>query len=223
MRLRLLAYNVRGFRSGTGRVAAAVSDERPDVAFVNEIGWPRRRLRRFARELGMETTSGAGLLRRGIPNAVLARPPWRIVRAEVVRFARRRRTIRRGMVAAILGREGLRLTAIAVHLGLSGPERLEHAQELTDRLSGWRRPILVGGDLNEAPGARAVSWIADRLWDAFGEAGEGPPETYPASEPTARIDYVFVSEGIDVDRAWVKSEAADASDHLPVFADVTLR
>lgn len=220
----MVAWNLRGLREGPATAAVAVAEESPDVALLTEVGRTGWRLRRFERLTGMRGVSGVRRPRRGITNAVLARSPWRIVEHSTMPFERRGRAIPRGMVAAVLGRSGYRLTAASVHLGLSDPERVRHAQELTDLLPILRQPAVVAGDLNEPPDGAAAAWIAERLWDAFAEAGEGAGETYPSAGPTARIDYVFVSEGLRVERAWVKRDAAVelASDHLPVFADLTL-
>lgn len=221
-RLRLMAYNVHGFRAGVRRVAQAVAAELPDIALLNEVRWPGR-LRAFARLMGMNPVSGVRVFG-GVPNAVLLRPPWRGVRVRIHHFARRGPTTRRGLVAVQARRAGLLVTAVAVHLGLSDAERVRHARELTDLVAGTEPPVLVGGDLNESPDAPAVSWVAERLWDAQGLAGEGPGLTFPSPEPRARVDYLFVSEGIRVERCWVGAgpEFTEASDHLPVFADVVV-
>src|ERR671918_533344 len=110
------------------------------------------------------------------------------------------------------------VTDAAPDLGLSGKERAEHARELTDLLAG-REPVILGGDLNEAANEPAAMWIGDRYWDAASAAGR----TFPSWEPRARIDYLFVSDGISVARAWVGgARFAGLSDHLPVLADVEL-
>jgi endonuclease/exonuclease/phosphatase family metal-dependent hydrolase len=69
-----------------------------------------------------------------------------------------------------------------------------------------------------------VSLLSERFWDAWLLGGDVVGETFPASEPTARIDYLFVSEGIRVERAIVPAtpEVWVASDHRPVVAELTL-
>lgn len=219
MRLRAMAYNVHGFRAGTREMAAAVAAERPDVVLLNETGYLGFRLRRFARRVEMQLASGTGLFR-PIPNAVLVRSPWRLIRHQVEIFPRSRKTVRRGMVVAVAGRAGQRLALAALHLGLSGPERVEQARFLTDRLAGTH-PMILGGDLNEEPHAPAASWIRERYWDAAGE--QDPGLTFPGLDPGARIDYLFVSEGVRVERAWVGGGLfVRLSDHLPVLADLTI-
>jgi endonuclease/exonuclease/phosphatase family metal-dependent hydrolase len=215
MRLRVMVWNVHGFRAGAKRIAAAVTESAPDLLLLNETRYMGFHLRRFARLAGLEGASGTGLWR-PIPNAVLARRPWRVVDAGKTVFRRTRKTLRRGTLLTIVGRAGVRVSAGSVHLGLSGEERAEHARELTDLLAG-REPVVLGGDLNEGPDGPAAGWIADRYWDAARDGGR----TFPAWEPRARIDYLFVSEGVTVGRAWVGGQRfAGLSDHLPVLADL---
>jgi endonuclease/exonuclease/phosphatase family metal-dependent hydrolase len=217
MRLRVMVWNVHGFRAGTAEIAAAVSDVRPDLILLNETRYLGFHLRRFARRAGLEGASGTGFWR-PIPNAVLTRDPWRVVDAGKTVFPRKGRTLRRGIVLTIVGSAGTRATAGAVHLGLSRHERLHHARELTDLLAG-REPVILGGDLNESPDEPAASWISDRYWDAGRRAGP----TFPTWEPRSRIDYLFLSEGIRVEEVRVGGERfARLSDHLPVLADLEI-
>lgn len=220
MDLRVVVWNAHGFRAGVSAAVEAIGVHEPKLVLLNEVGWSGWSLRRFARALEAKAASGLRLLGRGIPNAVLARPPWRLLRADTIGLARRTGP-RRGVVAALVGRSGYRLTAGSVHLGLSDPERLAHARDLTDRvLPGLRQPVLLGGDLNEPPEGLAASWLTDRLWDAFAAAGEGPGETFPAADPRARIDYLLVPEDVKVAGAFVAP--TEASDHLPLVVDLEL-
>jgi endonuclease/exonuclease/phosphatase family metal-dependent hydrolase len=220
MRVLAMAFNVHAFRAGTRRVAETLQEPRPDVLLLNETGYLGWALARFARRMGMSVASGLHGLRR-IPNAVLVRPPWRIVEVRVLRFPRPHRTVRRGAVVATLGRAGIRLTAASVHLGLSAEERRRDARILTDALAG-REPLILGGDLNEERDGEAAAWIAERYWDAFERAGDGEGFTFPASAPRARIDFLFVSDGIRIERARVGGTALTASDHLPIVADLEI-
>ncbi|HEV8682867.1 MAG TPA: endonuclease/exonuclease/phosphatase family protein [Actinomycetota bacterium] len=226
-RLRVLAYNVHGFRGGVRRVARTAAAEGPDVALLNEAKG-RFTLQRFARATGMGVAAHGLRLFGGVPNAVLLRPPWRPVHAQVIRFSRTGGLPPRGAIVVRARRAGVPVTLVTVHLGLSDAERPPHARELTDALAGMDPPIVLGGDLNEGPQGKAAAWIADRLWDAWPRAASGPMsdsgETFPAREPRARIDYLFVSEEVRVERCWLGAtpDATEASDHLPLFADVVV-
>jgi endonuclease/exonuclease/phosphatase family metal-dependent hydrolase len=219
MRVRVVVWNVHGFRAGTRPIGEAIRAFDADLLILNETGYVGFRLGRLAGRLGMARADGTGFFR-PIPNAVLVRPPWRIVEAEKVVFPRTRRTIRRGAVLATVGRAGRRLLVAGVHLGLSGAERAEHARVLTDLLVG-RGAVILGGDFNEGPDGPAANWIAGRFWDVCGD-GCGP--TFPSADPRARIDYLFVSERVGAASASVgSSNLAGLSDHLPVIADLEVR
>lgn len=225
MRLRVLVYNVRQFRDEADVVARVVERFAPDVVLMNESGG-RLRLRRFAKAVGMEKARDPwSPFRRRVKNAVLVRPPWRILDHRLHRFAGSARFYPRGALVAHLDRSGLRISAASVHLGLRPAERRNHAEQLVRILRALNGPLVVGGDLNELPGGRAVTHLTERLlWDAWLLGGDVAGETYPADEPTARIDYLFVSEGIRVERAIVPPvpDVHLASDHRPVVAELVL-
>jgi len=222
----VLVHNVKGFRAGPDAAAAAAAEHVPDIAMITEAG-TRGRLRRYAEALGMETAAPSLLpLARTVRNAVLVRPPWRIVRFHMHRFHASKRFYPRGALVCVAGRAGYRVNAVAVHLGLAGEERRRHAEELTNLTAGLHGPVLLGGDYNESHTSPAVRWITERYWDAWAQGGdhEASGATFPSGDPTARIDYLFASEEFRVDGAWVLSDdaAASSSDHLPIVVDLTL-
>lgn len=221
MLVRVVDYNVRSFRSGIDRAAEAVG-EPPDVVLVQECG-PRASVRRFARSLGLDSVSSHRPFRR-VRNAVLHPPDWRVTGVEVVEFQRQGRTPRRGFVAVYLRTGPVTMTAVSTHFGLAPRERESHARELTDWVAGRHGPLVVGGDLNEGPDGPAARWIGERLYDGFAVGGRGPGNSFPARLPSARIDYVFVGQGVRVLRCRVQDSqaAARASDHLPVMIDLEI-
>lgn len=159
---------------------------------------------------------------RRIRNAILTRPPWRVVTHKLHPFERSERFYPRGALVAQVGRAGYRLSALCVHLGLSPGERDRHAHELGDLTRGLPQPLVVGGDFNEGPDGRAVSWIGERYWDVWIRAGTDTGETFPSRDPTARIDYLFVSEEVRIASAAVLRSPGveNASDHLALMADL---
>jgi endonuclease/exonuclease/phosphatase family metal-dependent hydrolase len=226
VRVRVVVYNVRGFRDGLDRVAAVIRHFEPDLVLLNETG-SRRSLRRLAKTLGLETAGDPwSPFRRRIKSAVLARPPWRIVEHRLHRFADVRKAMYpRGALIAQAGRAGRRVWVHAIHLGLHPLERLHAAQELADLARGLDGPVLIGGDCNETPDGRAMTFLGERFWDAWLLGGDVTGETFPATDPTARIDYLFVSQEWKVEATLVPSvmpEARIASDHLPLVAELRL-
>ena len=224
MRLRVIVYNVRGFRDGLERLARLVGHFEPDVLLLNETGG-RWRLRRFAKALGMDVaTDPWSPFRRRVKDAVLVRRPWVIVEHEQHRFEGGPWLYPRGALIATLGHGEARLRAISTHLGLHPRERFAHAKALEALVHTADGPIVAGGDLNEEPDGRAVGLLSERVRDAWLLGGDADGETFPADEPTSRIDYLFVSEGIVVERVLVPPgpDVREASDHRPLVAELTL-
>jgi endonuclease/exonuclease/phosphatase family metal-dependent hydrolase len=220
--IRVATYNVRSFRAGVGSAVDALAP-RPDVVLVQECG-PRRALGRFAGALGMRFVSSHRPFRR-VRNAVLFRePPWSLTSFDAPELHRQGRTRPRGFVAAGLRGGTSKVVAVSAHLGLAPRERQAHARELTDALMAWDALVILGADLNEGPEGPAARWISERLYDAFSSMGDGSGLTFPAAEPTARIDFVFVGDGVGIRSAHVPSgrAASQASDHLPVVVEVEI-
>ena len=222
MLIRAASYNVQSFRGGVEAAAGILAADEPDLVLVQECG-PRRALRSLARSLEMDAESSHRRFGR-VRNAVLSRPPWRVFGVEVGDFTPEGKGLQRGFLAVRLRRLGMTLTAVSAHLGLAPREREAHARELTDWLAGVEGPVVLGVDLNEGPQSPEATWLAARVFDAFGHAGRGPGDTFPARVPTARIDYLFVSQDVRPLRAWVSTapDVVTASDHRPVFAELEL-
>jgi endonuclease/exonuclease/phosphatase family metal-dependent hydrolase len=219
--VRVTSYNVHGFRAGIDAVASVVAGVAPDVLLLQETG-SRRALRRFASAVGMSAVADPpSPLRRRVKDAVLVRDPLGIGGHRFRRFRRSRFRYPRGCLAVRVDEREGSLWAISVHLGLDGPERGRHARELVELVDELERsaPVVLGGDLNATPDARAVRRIADRLRDVT-SYGERAP-TFPASAPVARIDHLFASAGLRVEATSTGAAgAAGASDHLPVTVEL---
>jgi endonuclease/exonuclease/phosphatase family metal-dependent hydrolase len=159
-----------------------------------------------------------------VKNAVLLAEPWSLVSFHLERFVEARRWYPRGALVARASAGHSDICAISIHLGLGGAERARQASRVTGLVAEVDDGlVIVGGDLNATPDMPATARIAGALRDAWDQAGEGQGWTFPASAPTARIDYVFVGEGGSIVAARVGAEGASrASDHLPVAVDVRL-
>src|SRR5262245_32475540 len=161
--------------------------------------------------------------RRRVKDAVLVRRPWWISTYRQQRFEDTPPIYPRGGLVAELENGDARLVAIATHLGLHPRERLHDAHELA-RLLPHGATAVLGGDLNEKPDGKAVALLSERLGDAWLLGRDADGDTFPADEPTTRVDYLFVTKGIAVERVIVPPgpDAREASDHRPVVAELTL-
>jgi endonuclease/exonuclease/phosphatase family metal-dependent hydrolase len=133
-----------------------------------------------------------------------------------------------GFLEAVIQARGARLHLYVTHLDyrpdptLRQIEVAETLEILADDPPGAKQ-ILVG-DFNAPPEAPELAGLWPRLTDAWAVAGSGEGRTYPTVNPTKRIDYITVSDGIDVRHAAVPADPAllAASDHRPVLADLAL-
>lgn len=222
--MRVVTYNVRGFRDGRHRVAAVVNSLQADVVLLQETG-SRRALRRFASDVGMRAARDPwSPFQRRVKNAVLLAAPWHFISIELVRFGRATHWYPRGALVVRAATDEHTLCALSVHFGLDGAERGRQAgalQRLVAALDG--DVVVAGGDLNATPDMQGPTRVAAELSDAWAEAGTGDGATFPASAPAVRIDYVFVADGPDITRAVVGGDgASEASDHLPVAIDLVI-
>jgi endonuclease/exonuclease/phosphatase family metal-dependent hydrolase len=116
---------------------------------------------------------------------------------------------------------GGRLQMLNTHLDASADESYR-LQEVDAVLNAVRprlspiTPVLVGGDFNAEPGSAVVQKVLGMgLRDAWTECGQGDGFTYPADQPTKRIDYLFLSGALRCTAAEVLDTRI--SDHRPLL------
>jgi endonuclease/exonuclease/phosphatase family metal-dependent hydrolase len=123
------------------------------------------------------------------------------------------------VVAAQLQADSHRFGLVGCHLGLQAEDRAAQVEEvlrMADRLHG---PVIVAGDLNETD--KGPSWETLRA-AGFVDHSDGEDHTYPAEQPTKRIDALLVRGDVQVSRHRIPGIQPEllrlASDHLPVSA-----
>lgn len=205
--VRVVSWNVRSLRDGSGAVARTLRDLEPDVVVLQEA--PRLALWRLARYL---LARRAGLrvvtFRKAAGNLVLARVP--VEQAWSRSFAKPPGLHRRGTAGAVVALAGRPLAVLGTHLDLEAAARLRTATAV--RALAPDLPLLLCADVNEPPGGAAWSVLADGLADP------GREPTFPAPAPTRRIDLLAASASLRVE-LWVLPTTA--SDHRVLVADLT--
>lgn len=138
----------------------------------------------------------------------------------------------RGLTRALINVRGVPLQFFNTHLHTTATDRLLQTPAIAAATEATPGPRVLVGDFNARPTAVEMQPIYLRFLDAWREAPEPTADnpngyTSPArlvGNPTARIDYVFVSPDVEVSRALVPVDAQTrlASDHYPVVSDVVL-
>ncbi|MGH2379361.1 MAG: endonuclease/exonuclease/phosphatase family protein, partial [Candidatus Limnocylindria bacterium] len=223
--LRLMTYNVhQGFDEANAPsldgLVATISAEAPDVVVLQEVarGWMIAQqhdvLTVLAERLGMQYVFGPTIGEQW-GNAVLSRLPVSDVR--YISFARQP-LLRHAPRGAVLFRVA-DVLVVATHLDhIAGASDVRQGQ-VRAILDAWAgaRPAIVAGDLNAAPDSPEMRMLSDAGFTDLAAAAGADQPTFPAREPTERIDYVW---GIGVVGSQVHTAVSTASDHRPVVVNI---
>jgi endonuclease/exonuclease/phosphatase family metal-dependent hydrolase len=149
----------------------------------------------------------------------------------------------RAVLRALIDVRGVRVNVYTTHLQANSTalrfgdepsdhesaqqQRAEQVEAILDEIDRVGGLTILAGDLNARPDDPELEPLYDAgLLDAWDVAGDGPGYTIIGVnddgefEAVGRIDYVFVSPEIGVRAA--KVPWTEASDHLPVVADLRL-
>ena len=223
---RIASYNLHKGRGMTGphapeRNLQVIAELRPDIITLQEVDFrfgarPEALPRALIAEMTglvpiqMRTTGETSLGWHG--QSVLLKP-------ELAEQATTRRLPlpgiepRGALVVRVAG-----LTLIGVHLGLARSSRRAQLARLmakAARLSS--NAVMMMGDFNEWRGDRGLESL-----EMLRVIAPGP--SYPAPMPRLRLDRIAVSSAVEVRATGVEDSplARQASDHLPIWAEITL-
>ncbi|MBD2109127.1 endonuclease/exonuclease/phosphatase family protein [Nodosilinea sp. FACHB-13] len=128
---------------------------------------------------------------------------------------------------------GQTLIVINVHLeAFDAPTRIRQTQVVRDLAEGYAKdyPVLLLGDFNsslnrnESDDPRSIGILLDSPVLASALPTAPSSFTFPSDQPQYVLDYIFYTpETLEMVSAEVVAEAAQASDHLPIQAEVRLR
>ena len=93
-------------------------------------------------------------------------------------------------------------------------KRAEQARTVRAEIEKSPYPVILCGDFNDTPSSYTYHKVAQKLEDAFVEAGNGMGKTYAGIFPSFRIDYIFHDTIFSANQ--FRTIKADYSDHYPV-------
>ncbi len=121
----------------------------------------------------------------------------------------------RAIIAARLRTPAGPLHLLTAHFGLRIGERRQQAAVLARLAREMPDPLVILGDFNDWwwPGA-----VAQALKPIM--PGQASFRTYPARFPVLMLDRIYTRPASLLRRAWTDRSAAEASDHLPILAEL---
>ena len=234
--LRVMTYNIH---VGVGmdkkldlpRVAGVINAQRPDLVGLQEVDRGVTRTQRIDEivELGkltrMDYAFAFNLHYQGgqYGVAILSRFPIRATDHRL--YQNTREAERRGFIRAEVSVDGRVLNFVTTHLDYQYDDgRLFEAQQLLRALKDVQGPLVIVGDFNDIPAGRAYQLMRYQFGDAWIESRSTDEGfSYPTDKPAKRIDYIFfrLTDRVRTKRAWIVD--TQASDHVPVVADLEIR
>ncbi len=225
--VRVMTWNIHGGlgsdrRRDLQRVVALVRRHAPDIVALQEID---------SRKPLTETSDAFAFLAAALGgnssetrlitapdgdygHAVISR--WPISKTQCHDISYRRREPR-AVIETFVSTPRGPLHLAAVHLGLSFAERRHQARFLARICqSGPNRTVMLG-DFNDWIWRGSVQKTLNRLFP-----GHSHMKTYPAFYPLLALDRVYCRPTGMLLKSWTDPAARNASDHLPVVADLTM-
>ncbi|WP_207510543.1 endonuclease/exonuclease/phosphatase family protein [Longitalea luteola] len=211
-------------------IAKVIRDEAPDIVFLQEVDKNTGRngyTKDQSAELGALTKmnvayfSAINYMKGFYGVAILSKFPMSHIRKQLLpkgNAAEEQRVI--GLAQVDLpGKDSL--LAMVTHLQHDNEaSRLLQVRELVNVASSITIPVVMGGDLNERPSATDFINVLD---GGFTRTCTSCPNTFPASNATAVIDYLAYKPAA---RFSVMNHKAVmetyASDHLPVISELKI-
>jgi len=193
--------------------------------FVDQTAW-------LAHRLGMYSAFGANIdrkPRRGhkersqYGTAILSKYPILSARNHLLENIPYKKdpSEQRGLLETVIDLDGVSVGFYTTHLDHKRREqRSGQIQQVLKIISGSKRPTILVGDFNAVPDAPEMRQVTRQFTDVFALLGLSQVRSFPAEEPARRIDYILTRGRIEERRAGVVD--TDASDHLPVTADLTI-
>ncbi len=227
--LKVLSYNLHnGFSAGDDLelegLARAIESSGANVVGLQEVsrGWlvsgRTDILEWLSRRLGMDYYFGptAGPF---WGNAILSSYP--ILSAVNIGLPSEGLPLQRGFISAIISVDGRQIQVIDVHLHHVAADsgiRVDQVSALLDYYRLAPRTIIMG-DFNAEPTSKEIGLMKTfGLKDALASIEPPPANTFHASAPYQRIDYIWVS--FDLVYSGVSLLTGTASDHYGVIATI---
>ncbi len=243
-RLKVLTYNIHHGEGGDGnvdidRIAKVILESKADLVALQEVDRGVERTKKIdtmtmlADLTGMTYTFGKNLDYQGgdYGNGVLVRYPILEERNLFLRSIQS--SEQRGLLQLVIEVKGQEIVFMNTHLDdkPDDAERMACVQEIKTAAQQYAsRPVILCGDFNDIPASATIGKMKDTFDDSWDQIGAGEGNTYPASKPAKRLDYIFTKKNnlgsitsLSLKPVSARVIAGDASDHLPLLVEFEMK
>ena len=234
---RVMTYNIHHGEGLDGkvdleRIAKVITDANADAVALQEVDKNTERTggidmaADLAKRTNMHVAFGANLDFQGgkYGTAILSKHPIKSYENHVLKQARDGEP--RGVLQAVLDVGQGTLLFAGTHLDHTKDqaERLFSQTQFNDLFEKYEGlPIIFCGDFNDTPDSELHKKMSEKWTDSWSLVGQGPGLTMTSAQPTRRIDYIWVSGKKNFKLRWARVPRTDASDHLPVVAEMEFK
>jgi endonuclease/exonuclease/phosphatase family metal-dependent hydrolase len=229
--IKVMSYNIHHGISRSGKldvdsIAEVIKESSAHIVGLQEVdsrfvrSFFRDQAKELAEKLDMYYYFGENftLLGAGYGNAVLSKFP--IVSASNLQLNGKGE--QRGVVSARVDIYGKEIDFLVTHLSLNRAIRDTQLQQIRRYIQLLEGEVILVGDFNSTHEAGEIMYIERELREAVKEMGRDELYTFVGRNGTKeRIDYVFLSPEITVSDVYTID--SDASDHLPLVADIGIK
>ncbi len=241
MRLTVASYNIQHgihfptyLESGNrpvllDKISEFIKEKQADICGLNEIygsGVHGNQPKKIGESLGFHHSFGKAIriINGSYGNALVSRYP--IKQSRVTEIKTDPKSIKppklyhedRALLICEIEAEGVVLTVMTCHFGLNTEEAEAAVLAIKQAYAEINTPVILMGDFNITPDHRLIAELSKLFKDT---ACGDDMLTFPSNKPDRKIDYIFVSDGVEIESAWV--EPGVISDHLPVFAKLKIK
>lgn len=232
-RVRILSYNIHhgnppavSGKIDLDAIAKVILDSGADLVGIQEVDVRIPRSRRvdqahqLAQLTGMHYYFSKGIEYEGGEYGTLILSKYKIIGSRRYELPMPEAGERRSLaVVDVILPTGKTISFANTHLDLSERNKVAQAGYINELGDWYDRPLILVGDLNAEPQSQAIA-VLDTYFSRNVESN-GP--THPNQQAKSEIDYIMVGKHCKFIWRAYNTIASDASDHLPVFAEIEFK
>ncbi len=227
--IRVMSYNIHHGKNSLGadtldNITDTIRDNQADIIGLQEVDKNvyrtqfKNQVKLMASELGMYYAFGSNIEVMGMEygNAILSKYP--IKSFENVHMPGFKE--KRGLLRAEIKIDGKDMNFLVTHLGLTKQERTKQVKTISEYIKFLGTKTIIVGDFNSKENNEEMNSIKTLMVDSSQGKREHFKNTYEGLIIKSKIDYIFVSPDIKVNKYNVID--TNESDHFPIIANIEL-